>query len=220
MRITKYLHSCLLVEDNGKKLLIDPGAFSFGPAMLRAEDIGPVDVIVITHQHPDHYYLPALKILMTANPSTVIVTHDEIGALLQSEGLGYQLIKAGDTVSIAGFDVQAFEAAHEAIPVSPPHNVAYLINERLLHTGDSLSVKGLDRCEILAMPVAGPWLKLVDAIAFAKSFQPRHVIPVHDAIIKDFFLERMYQMCAKNLEGNDTVFHSAKMSEATVFPEL
>lgn len=29
MRVSKYIHSCLLIESDGDRLLIDPGKFSF-----------------------------------------------------------------------------------------------------------------------------------------------------------------------------------------------
>ena len=64
MKIYKYLHSCLVLEENGKRLLIDPGAFSFLEGLLKPEDIGPVDAILLTHQHLDHYYPDALKIIL------------------------------------------------------------------------------------------------------------------------------------------------------------
>ena len=39
--------------------------------------------------------------------------------------------------------------------------------------------------EILALPVAGPWLKLSEAIDYAKEINPKVCFPVHESILKE-----------------------------------
>ncbi len=206
MTIKKYLHSCILIEHNGKRLLADPGAFSFIEGKIAPEDIGPVDVILLTHAHQDHYFPEALKKIIALHPAP-IVTHAEIGELLDQEGLHWERIRAGESKEVAGFTVRAFEAAHERLPMPCPQNDAYLINGTVLLPGDSYSVRGIDYCDILALPVAGPWSHLADGIDFAKRLKPRVVIPIHDAIIKDFMLERIYAMCDTALKSEGIEFH-------------
>jgi len=206
MTIRKYLHSCLLVEENGRKLLIDPGAFSFIEKKVRPEDIGIMDVIAITHPHLDHYSPEALRLLAKSG-SFSVVTHKDIAGPLAQEGFQCEPLADGKTITIKGFAIKAHKAPHEKIPADIPHNQALMINGTLLHPGDSLSVTGVKKCEVLALPVAGPWLKLVDALAFAKKLKPKHVIPIHDAIIKDFMLERIYAMCKATLEKDNISFH-------------
>lgn len=193
MTIKKYLHSCLCVEENGKRLLFDPGPFSFIEGTIKPEDIGPVDVIVYTHKHADHLDLPALKKIL-AMKKAVIVTHQEIGEVLQKAGISHERIEAREKHTVEGFAIESFTAPHGPIPTEIPHNLAYLINERLLHPGDSLHVQGVDHVDILALPTFAPWLRAVDAIAFAQSLTPKVAIPIHDAFIKDFALERFYPL--------------------------
>jgi L-ascorbate metabolism protein UlaG (beta-lactamase superfamily) len=52
MKITKYPQSCLLIEQNGKRILIDPG--SLVTRKYSAKDLLPIDAILITHEHSDH----------------------------------------------------------------------------------------------------------------------------------------------------------------------
>ena len=220
MTIRKYLHSCLLVEENGRKLLIDPGAYSFIEKRLRPEDIGAVDVIAITHPHLDHYFPDALKTLARG---ATIIADKEICAPLAKEGLACEPLRARKSKTIAGFKIKALTAPHGPIPADIPHNQAYLINGKFLHPGDSFSVAGVHphtklgvgvkKCDTLALPVAGPWVKLVDALAFAKKLKPKHVIPIHDAIIKDFMLERIYAMCKATLEKDGISFHPLALGE-------
>ena len=38
--------------------------------------------------------------------------------------------------------------------------------------------------EILALPVAGPWMKIADAIEYAKLIKPKVCFPVHDGQLR------------------------------------
>ena len=52
MKITKFPQSCLLIETKGKKILVDPGNLKYKEEYF---DIwNNVDIILITHKHPDH----------------------------------------------------------------------------------------------------------------------------------------------------------------------
>ena len=48
MRITKYTHACIRLEDAGKVLVIDPGEWTEPDAWVGA------DAILVTHEHSDH----------------------------------------------------------------------------------------------------------------------------------------------------------------------
>ncbi|MDO8655088.1 MAG: MBL fold metallo-hydrolase, partial [bacterium] len=51
MKITKYVHSCLLVEEQGKTALIDPGNYTFQSKALDLRYIEKLDFVLITHEH-------------------------------------------------------------------------------------------------------------------------------------------------------------------------
>ena len=192
MIIKKYLHSCLLVEEKKTKLLIDPGAFSFVEKKLKPEDLGSVDAVLLTHKHMDHYFPEALKIIL--KNKTRLLACEEIATLAKKDGFECEIMKASQILKVGDISIKAFNAPHEPIPTEIPDNLAYLINDKLLHPGDSYHVHGLKSCEILALPVAGPWSRLVDGLTFASSLKPKIVIPIHDAILKDFMLERIYTL--------------------------
>lgn len=211
MIVKKFLHSCLLLEDNGKKLLIDPGEYSFIENKLTPVDIGPVGAVIITHSHPDHCFPEALK-YFAANGAQITASAD-IAELLQKENLKCEVINANEEKQIAGFSVKAIEAPHEQIPFPAPHNFAFLINGKLLHPGDSLSFPQV-KCEIYAMPVAGPWMTLVHSFDVAKKLKPKWVVPIHDALLKYFILERYYANIFKpNLEKEGINFHALELGQ-------
>ena len=40
--------------------------------------------------------------------------------------------------------------------------------------------------DILALPVAGPWMRMKEAVEYAELLKPRISFPVHDAFIHDW----------------------------------
>jgi L-ascorbate metabolism protein UlaG (beta-lactamase superfamily) len=52
MKITKYPQSCLLLEKNGQRIVIDPGKF-FAEKYSFAE-LGEISAVLYTHRHGDH----------------------------------------------------------------------------------------------------------------------------------------------------------------------
>ena len=52
MKITKYPQSCLMIETNNKRILVDAGGLKYQDRFL--EEWKKADVILITHKHGDH----------------------------------------------------------------------------------------------------------------------------------------------------------------------
>lgn len=194
----------MLVEKDGKKLLIDPGAFSFLEGKVTPDDIGEVHGILITHKHADHYDPSALKRL-TQIGQPEIVTIAEVGEELTKDEFTWTEIKPGDERDIAGFRVKALNAPHGPLPSQAPQNAAYFIDGRILHPGDSFSVD-VNECEILALPFTAPWARIVDAFDMVERLKPKRVIPIHDAILKDFMIERLYEMMRAAFEAKGISF--------------
>jgi L-ascorbate metabolism protein UlaG (beta-lactamase superfamily) len=213
MKITKYGHACLLVEDNGKRLLVDPGAFSFND-QFTPEQVGTVDVIVVTHSHQDHFMLEVIKAFNSLRPVSIIAGQ-EIRGLLEKEGLAAETIPQGQDHEAGGFVIKAFPAAHGPMPARAVENTAYLINGSLLHPGDSYATENLPRNpDILALPTQGPWSRLVDAVAFAKELHPKTALAIHDAISKEDFGTMMDGYLKQVLEPEGIIFTALKMGES------
>ncbi|RYZ20818.1 MAG: MBL fold metallo-hydrolase [Chitinophagaceae bacterium] len=80
MKIKKYLHSCLVFEQDGYKLLFDPGKFSFAEERVTADMFADVQSIIITHIHPDHLDTENLKKIVELSKATVY-TNTQVGDL-------------------------------------------------------------------------------------------------------------------------------------------
>lgn len=97
LRLTWMGHSSVLAEIDGRRLLFDPvwgercSPFSFaGPKRLHPVPVplaalGPVDAVVISHDHYDHLDLPTIKAL--AGTDTVFAVPLGVGAHLERWGV-------------------------------------------------------------------------------------------------------------------------------------
>lgn len=72
MRVAKYVHSCVLIEEDGERLLFDPGRFSFVEGRVSPDQFADVSTIVLTHNHPDHIDVAALKRILDLSNAALI----------------------------------------------------------------------------------------------------------------------------------------------------
>lgn len=212
MVLKKYLHSCLLLENKGKRLLIDPGAFSFIEGKISENDIGPVDIILFTHHHRDHFDPEALEKILHLNRA-IIVAGEQTAEVIEESNFSCERIMAGEVRELFSFTVRALGGLHEPLPIAVAENISFVINETVLHPGDSYTVRDAGVIDVLALPVAGPWA-LVDALEFARRLNPKTVIPIHDAGLKDFMLERVYANCLHYFERHGIIFHPLNLGQA------
>jgi L-ascorbate metabolism protein UlaG (beta-lactamase superfamily) len=180
MRITKFGHACLLIEEGEARLLIDPGAFSSG-----FEQLDKLDAILITHQHQDHYLPENIKALMERNPAAMVYADEGSAELIAKQGLSVQAVHDGDEVNVAGVKVEVYGAGHAVIhsdlPLIPA-NVGYRIAERFFYPGDNFTVPPAP-VEVLAAPAGAPWLKVSELVDYVRTVKPKVAIPVHDAVL-------------------------------------
>lgn len=179
MKITKFGHCCLLIEVDGVRILTDPGNYNETPM------VADIDVILITHEHQDHCHIESLSIILAKNPGAIVITHPGVGKLLDEAGIKWQLITDGEEQSVKGVSIQSFGTEHACIhhDLPPVQNTGFLVAGKLFYPGDSFHNPN-QSIEILALPVAGPWMKLEEAIEYAKAVKPKKVFPVHDGMLR------------------------------------
>ena len=180
MRITKFGHSCLLVEENNERILVDPGVWSVLPDSLSA-----VQAILLTHEHPDHIDPNLLHAVLAKSPEATIYTNKAVGKKLDAEKINYTTIHPEQSFFVGEVTIAVIGEKHAVIYPELPEisNTGYLINNRLFVTGDALTVPGRP-VEILALPVCAPWSKIIEVIDYAKKVLPKMAFPVHDGMLK------------------------------------
>lgn len=195
MRVTKFIHSCLMVEKAGSRILFDPGKFSFIEGAVTPEEFRGVDAVIVTHAHPDHVDYDALAAIVQASPGVEVLTNATVAAEMAERGLQAVLFEGGKR-TVGRFEVAAYGAAHAPVLGSKaPPNTAFVIDDVLLNAGDSFdaALHGLSGVKMLALPVTAPWTTELVAAEFARRMRPGRVIPVHDGYWKPWFRAQRYK---------------------------
>ncbi len=196
MRITKYGHACLLVEEHETRFLLDPGTFS-----KDLGDVNGLDAILVTHDHADHVDPDTVKRLLEDNPQAKVYADKGGVKVLAEAGIEAETVADEQEVDVNGVRVQVVGEFHDPIHRDFPamSNVGYLIAGRLFYPGDALTVPPLP-IEILALPTGGPWMKTEEGIDYLKEIKPKAAIPVHDALYaKPGMFNGVFEQTAKQL---------------------
>jgi L-ascorbate metabolism protein UlaG (beta-lactamase superfamily) len=193
MQLTFHGHACVSVSlsDAGGTLVIDPGTFSDTASALTG-----AAAVLITHDHFDHVDVPTVVAFLTSNPDVQVWASGPAASALREGGApadrvhealpGQVLDAAGARVTVGGGD---HAVIHPEIPRAK--NVTYLVEDdgaSVFHPGDSfeppaaLPEGGLG---VLLVPVAAPWLKMREAIDFARSVPAGTVVPIHDVFLSE-----------------------------------
>ena len=179
MRLTKLGHSCLLVEEGGARLLLDPGNLSEG-----FEELEELTAVLFTHQHADHLDQQRLRGLLDRNPRARVLSDPGSAEPLGQAGTEVEVVADGQELDLGGVGVRVagrdHAVVHPDIPVVP--NVGYLVGGRLFHPGDAFTRPG-QPVEVLAVPAAAPWLKVSEPIDYLRAVRPRVAVPVHDQVL-------------------------------------
>lgn len=185
LKITKFGHCCLVIEVDGVKILTDPGNHEFAGLGADPKKLPLVDAVVITHEHPDHFHLPALNTVLANNRSVPVYTTAAVFRLLTQEGRTSSVLQDGDTVEVKGIPITGVGKLHAEIygDWNRVENVGILVAKKFFYPGDAFTPPNVP-IEILALPIAGPWMKIKEAVDFALAVKPKHCFPVHDGMLK------------------------------------
>ncbi|HJQ08806.1 MAG TPA: MBL fold metallo-hydrolase [Candidatus Saccharimonadales bacterium] len=177
MKVTKYEHACVVLEEQGKKLVIDPGGFTstFG-------DASNIAAVVVTHVHPDHFDISHLSIILDKNPDAPVFTTQEVAEQLKYPNT--KVSKQGISVIVGPFKLDFYgekhALIHEKLPC--PHNTAVLVNDTFYYPGDSFTK--LDKpVQLLAVPANAPWAKIAETIDYLAAVKPLQCFPTHNGLL-------------------------------------
>lgn len=181
MKVTKYPQSCLIIENHGKRLLIDPGALIRDK--FSAQGLLPLDAILITHEHEDHADPTLIRELLRINTVPVFAnqsTKSVLGDVVS------QIVEDNEQFEAAGMKIVAHELPHCLMldGSAGPQNTGYVIDDVFFHAGDGIKLDNL-QVETAAIPIAGPDISARDVFDFIKQLRCQKVVPIH----YDYFLE-------------------------------
>lgn len=211
MKITKFVHSCLLVEmpePVNRTALFDPGTMS--ETALSQHELSFLDDIIITHQHNDHMSIPLMKQLVAQFPQVRVTAPSDAVRLLAAEG-----ITASDQPSPG---ITFFESPHAQIrpffASDPPDELGVHYLDMLSDPGDGHDFH--ESKAILALPVQAPWGSTRRAVELALELRPQHILPIHDWHWSDAARRSSYDKMEQLFADHGITFHKLETGQPVV----
>ena len=175
MKLTKLGHACVRLEAHGAVLVIDPGGLTEASALESA------DVILITHEHYDHFIEGRIRTAAATNRALEIWTVSAVAELLAGLGGQLHVVQDGAAFTAAGFQVEAHGRWHAQIhpdlPLVP--NTGFLVDRCLFHPGDALTAPG-GFVDTLMVPIHTSWARVADVVDWVRAVRPRQAIAMHE----------------------------------------
>ncbi|MCA9349943.1 MBL fold metallo-hydrolase [Candidatus Saccharibacteria bacterium] len=199
MKLTKYGHSCVIIENQSEqRMIIDPGNLTILP-----EDLTNINLLVCTHLHQDHLFVPNIERILEINPSLTIYAPEDATSSL--DGLACDTVAIGSemTIDFGGVELILSPCDHAVIwQKSPCKNLRLRVGDFYYYPGDSFGT--IDSfVEILGAPISAPWLKISESIEFARSMNCKKIVPVHDGLLNQVGQGIINRWISVGLEDQD-----------------
>lgn len=167
----------------------------------------PADIILITHDHYDHYSED--DIAKIRKKDTVIVAPKNCAGRLKAKA-----VKPQDTVTIDSVTIKAVPAYNIGKQFHPKGNnwVGYLVTidgRTIYHPGDTDAIPEMEKLkpDIAFFPVGGTYtMDAEDAARVANKMQPGVAIPIHygDIVGSKKDAQRFKELCKCSVEILET----------------
>jgi len=193
VKITYYGHSAFKLSGAGVNVLIDP--WLANPLLnTPLEQVGRVDLILVTHGHGDHVGETVPLAQMTG--ATVVAIH-ELSQILAEQGVAKVVgMNKGGTLSAAGLKITMTQAVHSStmavsgkmVPAGEAGGfvVQFANGFTVYHAGDTAAFKDMElirelyQPELAMLPIGSHYVMNPREAALAcKLIKPKWVIPMH-----------------------------------------
>jgi L-ascorbate metabolism protein UlaG (beta-lactamase superfamily) len=183
MEITKFAQSCVMIESNGKKIIVDPGIIGLDDEVIKKWK--NVDYVFVTHKHGDHFSQEAFDKIK--KDTTKIYSSQEVANAFSKTN--FEIIKEGEKFELDEIKVEVVKAVHGYLPIlkgdkAINENIGFVIEiegKKLYFTSDTIGFPNPAKCDILFVPVSNHGLVMgaFGAAQFAKETAAKLVIPIH-----------------------------------------
>ena len=160
--------------DGDVTIYIDPWKLAAGSP--------PADLILVTHEHSDHFSPEDIDLIQT--PQTELVTIAAVAAKLSGR---VHIVKPGDRLTVRDVAIEVLPAYNLVKKFHPREkgHVGYVLTvggQRIYHAGDTDAIPEMRdlRPDIAMIPVSGTYVMDVDeALEAVKLLNPGLAIPMH-----------------------------------------
>ena len=186
-------HATMALSWNGKTIYVDPapapGSAKGTDGAAAFQGMPAPDIILVGHQHGDHFDVPTLQKLVVAK--TVLVVPQDIADKLPADLKAKAKVMAnGQSADVAGVNIEAVPAYNLAADKLQFHpkgrDNGYVLNvggKRVYIAGDTEEVPemlALKNIDVAFIPMNLPYTMTPDAAAKAVlAFKPKIVYPYH-----------------------------------------
>ena len=182
LKLTFFGHSSLMFSFEGKVLYIDPVS-----RYADYKQLPKADLILITHEHGDHFDPAVIKIL--SKKDTDIIDTEKCISKLK----GGMVMKNGETKTVKGIKIEAIPAYNikhmrsENNPFHPRGDgngyILTLADKKIYVAGDTENtpeMKALKNIDIAFLPMNLPYTMTPKMVAdAARAFMPKILYPYH-----------------------------------------
>lgn len=194
--IHPFHHASMLITWNGIRILVDPAPPVSGdkPADITAEYKAAADapdLILVTHEHPDHFNVAILQAV--AGADTILVTPRSVADKLPDDlKAKTSMMGNGDSATVKDVPivaVPAYNTTEERAKFHPKGRdngyVLMLGDKRIYIAGDTEEtpeMKALTDVDVAFLPMNVPYTMTIEQAAQAvRDFKPKIVYPYHTA---------------------------------------
>jgi len=193
VKITFLGHAAFKLTGAGVNVLIDP--WLSNPLLnTPVSQVGPVDIILVTHGHGDHVG-ETVAVAQTTG-ATVVAIH-ELSLILAGQGAPQVIgMNKGGTLSVAGCKVTMTHAVHSSaveeggklIAAGDPGGFVVEFPNGFVayHAGDTAAFKDMELIrelyhpEVVMLPIGSHYvMSPAEAALACRMLKPRWVIPMH-----------------------------------------
>lgn len=206
--VTYISNAGVLLKLNDKKILIDGFCKSVDPIYKNIpadisdqiiHGIPPfnnIDLMLITHEHEDHFHVESVCAFLQHNPYTVVIsTYEVISSIMNLvDSKNYpRLIELkpelhqSEKIQINSISIQAISMIHDGKKYADVNNLAYLIDygRTILHLGDASPKANFESLNLLRYSIDllianFPYISLFSAREIVKKYiNPQKIAIVH-----------------------------------------
>jgi L-ascorbate metabolism protein UlaG (beta-lactamase superfamily) len=148
---------------------------------VKLKDLNDVALILITHEHFDHFDKATIESLAKRHNSLVVATQNVLNELDLPKNLCIVVDERENArKTLRGFDI-------EARPVHHPrafHPISFIVRkdkQTIYHAGDTslINFDGI-KADVALLPIGGTFtMDVVDAVRATKTIKPEFVVPMH-----------------------------------------
>lgn len=224
MKITYFGHSCLYVEQDGKRVIIDPFLSGNPQSGVSPQEI-EVDAVLLTHGHDDHF---GDTIEIAKRNGCPVVAVFELAMYCAKQGVQAHGMNIGGAFNFDGFRVKFTQAFHgnsyrvgdQYLYAGQPAGILLTMGgTTLYHAGDTSlfsdmkMIGDMNDIAVAALPIGDNFtMGPEDAAVAAQWLNAKRVIPLHYNTFPP--IRQDAQRFASMLEERGIVCHVLKSKES------